>query len=74
MDPSLPRPTTGRTFAAERRVRLSDIDAHGRVRLDSVARFLQDVAIDDCPRPVCGTGSQTGPFPTASDRRAASSA
>ena len=47
MDPSLPRPTTGRTFAAERRVRLSDIDAHGRVRLDSVARFLQDVAIDD---------------------------
>ena len=28
-------------------MRLSDIDAHGRVRLDSVARFLQDVAIDD---------------------------
>ncbi len=47
MDPSLPRPTTGRTFADERRVRLSDIDAHGRVRLDSVARILQDVAIDD---------------------------
>ena len=47
MDPSLPRPTTGRTFASARRVRLSDIDAHGRVRLDSVARFLQDAAIDD---------------------------
>jgi acyl-ACP thioesterase len=47
MDPSLPLPTTGRTFPARRRVRLSDIDAHGRVRLDSVARFLQDVAIDD---------------------------
>ena len=47
MDPSLPRPTTGRTFAARRRVRLSDMDAHGRLRLDSVARFLQDVAIDD---------------------------
>jgi acyl-ACP thioesterase len=47
MDPSLPQPTTGRMFAARRRVRLSDIDAYGRVRLDSIARFLQDVAIDD---------------------------
>src|SRR5688572_28571857 len=47
MDPTLPRPTSGRTFAARRRVRLSDIDAHGRVRLDAVARLLQDVAIDD---------------------------
>jgi acyl-ACP thioesterase len=47
MDPSLPRPETGRTFAARRRVRLSDVDAYGRVRLDAVARFLQDVAIDD---------------------------
>jgi acyl-ACP thioesterase len=47
MDPSLPRPETGRTFAAQRRVRLSDVDAYGRVRLDAVARFLQDVAIDD---------------------------
>jgi acyl-ACP thioesterase len=47
MDPSLPQPTTGRTFAARRRVRLSDIDAYGRVRLDAIARFLQDVAIDD---------------------------
>ena len=47
MDPSLSQPTTGRTFAARRRVRLSDIDAYGRVRLDAIARFLQDVAIDD---------------------------
>jgi acyl-ACP thioesterase len=47
MDPSLPQPTAGRTFAARRRVRLSDIDAYGRVRLDAIARFLQDVAIDD---------------------------
>ena len=47
MDPSLPQPAAGRTFSARRRVRLSDIDAHGRVRLDAVARFLQDVAIDD---------------------------
>lgn len=47
MDPSLPQPAVGRTFSARRRVRLSDIDAHGRVRLDAIARYLQDVAIDD---------------------------
>lgn len=47
MDPSLPRPATGRTFTARRRVRLADMDERGRLRLDAVARFLQDVAIDD---------------------------
>ncbi len=47
LDPSLPAPETGRTFAARRRVRLADLDARGRVRLDAVARVLQDVAIDD---------------------------
>ena len=47
LDPSLPRPAIGRTFVAQRRVRLADMDAHGRVRLDAIARFLQDTAIDD---------------------------
>ncbi len=47
MDTSIPIPETGRTFSSLRRVRLSDMDAHGRLRLDAVARFLQDVAIDD---------------------------
>src|SRR5262245_37587821 len=47
LDPSLPAPAQGRTFAAQRRVQLADLDAQGRVRLDAVARFLQDVAIDD---------------------------
>ena len=47
LDPSLPRPHVGRTFAAARRVRLADRDETGRLRLDAVARFLQDVAIDD---------------------------
>jgi acyl-ACP thioesterase len=47
LDPSLPRPATGRTFTGRRRVRLADMDERGRLRLDAVARFLQDVAIDD---------------------------
>jgi len=38
---------TGRRFAAERPIRLSDVDATGRLRLDAVARYLQDVAADD---------------------------
>ncbi len=47
LDTRLPLPAAGRTFAASRRVRLDDTDRHGRLRLDAVARFLQDTAIDD---------------------------
>jgi acyl-ACP thioesterase len=47
MDTSLPRPLDGRSFQRRRRIRLADMDARGRLRLDAVARFLQDVAIDD---------------------------
>lgn len=36
-----------RVYRAERRIRLSDMDANGRLRLDAVARYLQDVASDD---------------------------
>ncbi len=36
-----------RRFASTRPVRLSDTDATGRLRLDAVARYLQDVASDD---------------------------
>ena len=43
----VPLPPAGRTFTARRRVRLSDADARGRLRLDAVARYLQDVATDD---------------------------
>lgn len=43
----VPIPSTGRTFRSTRRIRLSDRDAVGRLRLDSVARYLQDVAMDD---------------------------
>ena len=43
----VPIPLQGRTFAETRRVRLTDMDPRGRLRLDAVARFLQEVAIDD---------------------------
>ena len=47
LDPGIPVPTTGRTFSSTCRVRLADVDRYGRVRLDALARFLQDVAIED---------------------------
>jgi len=47
LDTQISRPTAGRTYSTRRRIRLSDMDARGRLRLDAVARFLQDIAIDD---------------------------
>lgn len=38
---------TSRRFSADRPIRLSDADAAGRLRHDSIARYLQDVAADD---------------------------
>ena len=55
LDPGIPVPSSGRTFSARRRVRLADVDPQGRVRLDAVARFLQDVAIDDVQETGWGT-------------------
>ena len=55
LDPSLPRPSGGRSFSARRHVRLADMDATGRVRLDAVTRFLQDIAIDDVQETGWGT-------------------
>jgi acyl-ACP thioesterase len=43
----VPQPPSGRTFRVGYRIRLSDADASGRLRLDAVARYLQDAAIDD---------------------------
>ena len=47
MDPLVPRPSSGRTFRTQYRIRLSDMDASGRLRLDAIARYLQDAATDD---------------------------
>ncbi len=37
----------GRRFETTRRVRLADADPSGRLRLDALARFLQDIGNDD---------------------------
>jgi acyl-ACP thioesterase len=43
----VPLPASGRTFRTSYRIRLSDTDATGRLRLDAIARYLQDAATDD---------------------------
>ena len=43
----VPLPPRGRTFKTTRRIRLGDATPGGRVRLDAVARYLQDIANDD---------------------------
>lgn len=43
----LPMSPTGRSFHADRPVRLGDVDPRGELRLDAIARYLQDVASDD---------------------------
>ena len=43
----VPLPTVGRTFTGRRRVRLGDVSPNGRLRLDALARFVQDVSNDD---------------------------
>jgi acyl-ACP thioesterase len=47
VEPLVPIPASGRTFRTRYRIRLSDMDEAGRLRLDAVARFLQDAATDD---------------------------
>jgi acyl-ACP thioesterase len=43
----VPLPEQGRRFTRSRRVRLGDVNATNRLRLDAVASYLQDVAGDD---------------------------
>ena len=47
LEPLVPQPPSGRIFRTRYRIRLSDTDATGRLRLDAVARYLQDAATDD---------------------------
>jgi acyl-ACP thioesterase len=43
----VPRPARGRVFEGRRPVRLADVSPVGRLRLDAVARYLQDLSADD---------------------------
>ena len=43
----VPPPVESRTFTVASRVRLGDVGPRGRLRLDGVAKLLQDVATDD---------------------------
>lgn len=43
----VPPTGVGREFTARRRVRLGDATPRGRLRLDAIARYLQDVSNDD---------------------------
>jgi hypothetical protein len=52
--PFAPEPGRGRVFEGSRLVRATDATVTGRLRLDGLARFLQDVAEDD----VADTGWQ----------------
>lgn len=54
LTPFAPEPPQGRVFESSRHVRATDATATGRLRLDGLARFLQDVAADD----VADTGWQ----------------
>lgn len=49
LDPEefVPLPEAGRRVTQRRRVRLSDVTGTGRLRLDALARYLQDIAGDD---------------------------
>lgn len=47
LSPILDPPGVGRAVTTQRCVRLGDVRPSGRLRLDAVARYLQDVANDD---------------------------
>ncbi len=43
----VPIPTAGRTFVRSRIVALGDVNPYGRIRLDGLARIIQDIATAD---------------------------
>ena len=49
-DPLVPEPPSGARYRTTMRVRLADADPGGRMRFDSIARFLQDVSTEDTER------------------------
>lgn len=47
LHPLPPPPSSGSVFSVSRTVRTGDVDPQRRLRLDSIARYLQDMAGDD---------------------------
>jgi acyl-ACP thioesterase len=43
----VPEPRVGRVYRSQRTIRLADVAVDGRLRLDAMARYMQDVASDD---------------------------
>jgi acyl-ACP thioesterase len=43
----VPEPRSGRVYRSVRKIRLADVGVDGRLRLDAMARYMQDVASDD---------------------------
>ena len=50
----VPDPAHGRVFTVTRAIRSSEVTAGGRLRLDALARYLQDAAEDDLADSGCG--------------------
>jgi acyl-ACP thioesterase len=55
----VPEPDAGRVYRSERTIRLADVGVDGRLRLDAMARFMQDVASDDVADAEADDGSFT---------------
>jgi acyl-ACP thioesterase len=51
----VPVPTVGRTYTRRRSVRLGDVNPHGRMRLDAMARAVQDIATADASEALSGS-------------------
>ena len=43
----VPEPRVGRVYRSQRTIRLADVAVDGRLRLDAMARYMQDIASDD---------------------------
>jgi acyl-ACP thioesterase len=51
----VPIPTRGRTFVRTRTVSLGDVNPYGRIRLDGLARVIQDIATADAADALSGS-------------------
>jgi acyl-ACP thioesterase len=51
----VPIPTSGRTYASKRYVRLGDVNPQGGMRLDAIARAIQDIATADAADALSGS-------------------